>query len=43
MTSNDAPHVESSKVVASQSARAVDDQLIEELVGRALVQNADDL
>ena len=29
MTNNDAPDVESSKVVASQSARAVDDQLIE--------------
>lgn len=35
MTSNDTPEDESSAVASPQSARAVDDQLIEELVGRA--------
>ncbi|MFF7581052.1 IS256 family transposase, partial [Streptomyces sp. NPDC008061] len=35
MTSNNTPGGESSKVAASRSAKAVDDQLIEELVGRA--------
>src|SRR3954462_5636557 len=35
MTSNDAPEGASSKVANPQPAKAVDDQLIEELVGRA--------
>ena len=35
MTSNNAAEDESSKVAAPQSSKAVDDQLIEELVGRA--------
>ncbi|MCX5562876.1 hypothetical protein [Streptomyces sp. NBC_00038] len=35
MTSNNAPEDESSKVAVPQSVKAVDDQLIEELVGRA--------
>ncbi|MGW7274614.1 hypothetical protein ACWGH5_29345 [Streptomyces sp. NPDC054864] len=35
MTGNDAPEQASSEVPVPQSAKAVDDQLIEELVGRA--------
>lgn len=35
MTSNNTPENESSEVASTQSAKAVDDQLIEELVGRA--------
>ncbi|MET7498625.1 IS256 family transposase [Streptomyces sp900116325] len=35
MTSNNTPEDESSEVAAQQSGKAVDDQLIEELVGRA--------
>ena len=35
MTSNNTPENESSEVASPQSAKAVDDQLIEELVGRA--------
>ncbi|MFG2894502.1 hypothetical protein [Streptomyces sp. NPDC048248] len=34
MTSNNTPEDESSEVAAPQSAKAVDDQLIEELVGK---------
>ena len=35
MTSNDTPEDESSEVAVPQAVKAVDDQLIEELVGRA--------